>query len=64
MPKIKKNEEMVIMSFRIPKPLKEWLEEQGKKEGIPYTTMARTLLDRMKYADEQIKKFDKKKKVK
>ena len=60
MPKINKNEEMIIMSFRIPKSLKEWLEEQGKKEGIPYTTMARTLLDRMKYADEISKQFNKK----
>ena len=60
MPKIKESEEMIIMSFRIPKPLKKWLEERGKKEGIPYTTMARTLLDRMKYIDEQIKQFDKK----
>lgn len=64
MPKINKSEEMVIMSFRIPKKLKKWLEEQGKKEGIPYTTMARVLLDRMKYADEISKQFDKKKKVK
>lgn len=57
MPKINKSEEMIIMSFRIPKSLKEWLEEQGKKEGIPYTAMARVLLDRMKYEDEIIKKI-------
>lgn len=60
MSKINKSEEMEIMSFRIPRPLKKWLKERGKKEGIPYTTMARVLLDRMKYIDEQIKKFDKK----
>ena len=63
MVKINKSEEMEIMSFRIPRPLKKWLKEQGKKEGIPYTTMARVLLDRMKYADENSKQFDKKKKV-
>lgn len=60
MPKINKSEEMVIMSFRIPKPLKKWLEEQGKKEGIPYTTMAKTLLDRIKYEDEIINQLNKK----
>lgn len=60
MPKIKESEEMIIMSFRIPKSLKEWLEERGKKEGIPYTTMARVLLDRIKYEDEISKQFDKK----
>lgn len=60
MAKIKNDEKMVLMSLRIPESLKEWIEEQAKIERIPYTTMARTLLDRMKYADEQIKKFDKK----
>lgn len=60
MPKINKSEEMIIMSFRIPKSLKEWLEEQGKKEGIPYTTMARVLLDRMKYEDEIMNQLNKK----
>ena len=48
------------MSFRIPKPLKKWLEERGKKEGIPYTTMARVLLDRIKYEDEIINQLNKK----
>lgn len=64
MAKINKSEEMEIMSFRVPRPLKKWLKERGKKEGIPYTTMARILLDRMKYADEISKQFGKKKKVK
>ena len=52
MAKIKNDEKMVLMSLRI--------EEQAKIERVPYTTMARTLLDRMKYIDEQIKQFDKK----
>ena len=61
MSKIKNDEKMVLMSFRIPEPLKKWLEERGKKEGIPYTTMARVLLDRMKYTDEIINQLNKKK---
>ena len=60
MPKIKESEEMIIMSFRISRPLKKWLKERGKKEGIPYTTMARVLLDRMKYEDEIINQLNKK----
>lgn len=60
MAKIKNDEKMVLMSFRVPESLKEWIEEQGKKEGIPYTTMARVLLDRMKYEDEIINQLNKK----
>ncbi len=60
MAKIKNDEKMILMSLRIPESLKEWIEEQAKIEHIPYTTMTRVLLDRMKYIDEQIKKFDKK----
>lgn len=60
-----KKEKMVYMSFRIPESLREWIKEQAEKENMPYTTMARVLLDRMKYTDEIINQLvDKKKRGK
>ena len=56
---------MELISFRVPASLKKWIKEQAEKENMPYTTMARVLLDRMKYTDEIINQLvDKKKKVK
>lgn len=58
-------EKMELISFRVPASLKKWIKEQAEKENMPYTTMARVLLDRMKYTDEIINQLvDKKKKVK
>lgn len=58
-------EKMELISFRVPASLKKWIKEQAEKENMPYTTMARVLLDRMKYTDEIINQLvDKKKRGK
>ena len=62
--KKEEKEEMEIISFRAPKSLKLWIKEKAKEENMAYTTMARVMLDRMKYTDEMIKQIyenDKKK---
>lgn len=60
-----KKEKMVYMSFRAPESLKSWIVKKAEEENIPYTTMTRVLLDRMKFEEEIINQLNnKKKKVK
>lgn len=60
-----KKEKMVYMSFRAPESLKAWVVQRAEEENIPYTTMIRVLLDRMKFEEEIINQLNsKKKKVK
>lgn len=57
-----KREKMVYMSFRAPETLKAWIVKRAEEEGIPYTTMIRVLLDRMKFEEEIISQLNSKKK--
>lgn len=39
----------------------KWIEDQAKKEGLTFSTMLRTILEREEFRDEIVKEFEKKK---
>ena len=52
---------MKPVNIRLTEPIYEWVKKQAELEGVPISTMIRTLLDRIMFADSINKQFDKKK---
>lgn len=42
----------------------KWIEDMAKKEGLTFSSMLRTILEREEFRDEIVKEFDKKKRGK
>ena len=55
---------MKPVNIRLTEPIYEWVKKQAELEGVPMSTMIRTLLDRIMFADSIDKQFDKKKRGK
>ena len=51
---------MITKQVRLKPSTTKWIEDQAKKEGLTFSTMLRTILEREEFRDEITKKFDKK----
>lgn len=52
---------MITKQVRLKPSTTKWIEDQAKKEGLTFSTMLRTILEREEFRDEIVKEFDKKK---
>lgn len=51
---------LIAKQIRLKPSTIQWIESLAKKEGLTFSAMLRTLLEREEFRDEITKKFDKK----
>ena len=52
---------MIAKQIRLKPSTIQWIESLAKKEGLTFSAMLRTLLEREEFRDEIVKEFEKKK---
>jgi len=52
---------LIAKQIRLKPSTIQWIESLAKKEGLTFSAMLRTLLEREEFRDEIVKEFEKKK---
>lgn len=55
---------MIAKQIRLKPSTIKWIEKQAEKEGLTFSTMLRTILEREEFRDEIVNQFNKKKRGK